>query len=322
MIIPTAPTEKIAFATVRIEADDAAGMTSTGTGFFFAFCKDGGKNVPAIVTNRHVLSAKVKARFILHGKTREGHPSRDSLLPVELVCSSQSVIGHPDPTVDLCVVPIAPLLRAAHEIGREVYFVNLERELILSDEQQGELTCVEDVLMVGYPNGLWDSYNNMPIMRRGVTATHPAIDYTNKKEFMIDAACFPGSSGSPIFLYNSGTYASRKGGTVVGSRIALLGVLYAGPQRVASGEMRVVDIPTAQVSVPTIGMPINLGLVIKASRLLEFEDVLRSIVQAESDRAEAHVRVEESKPISGRESCPCGSGKPFRTCHGDQDQLT
>jgi len=67
-----------------------------------------------------VLSAKVKARFILHGKTREGHSSRGSLLPVELIRSSQSVIGHPDPTVDLCVVPVAPLLRAAQEIGREV----------------------------------------------------------------------------------------------------------------------------------------------------------------------------------------------------------
>jgi len=45
---------------------------------------------------------------------------------------------------------------------------------------------------------------------------------------------------------------------------------------------------------------------------------LRGIVQAESARADAHVRVEEPKPISGGESCPCGSGRPLRTCHGDQ----
>lgn len=52
--------------------------------------------------------------------------------------------------------------------------------------------------MVGYPDGIWDEFNNQPIVRRGITATHPKNDFNGKGEFLIDAVCFPGSSGSPV----------------------------------------------------------------------------------------------------------------------------
>lgn len=37
--------------------------------------------------------------------------------------------------------------------------------------------------------------------RRGITATNINFDYNGKKEFVIDAACFPGSSGFPVFIW-------------------------------------------------------------------------------------------------------------------------
>lgn len=32
---------------------------------------------------------------------------------------------------------------------------------------------MEDVVMIGYPIGLSDTYNHKPIIRRGITASHP-----------------------------------------------------------------------------------------------------------------------------------------------------
>jgi len=72
---------------------------------------------------------------------------------------------------------------------------------------------------------------------------------------MIDAACFPGSSGSPVFLYNTGGWATRSGTSLwVGIRIKLLGLLYAGPVHTIEGEIIIVNVPTQQrsVSVTTI----------------------------------------------------------------------
>jgi hypothetical protein len=142
------------------------------------------------------------------------------------------------------------------------------------------LGTLEEILMIGYPNGLWDSVNNMPILRRGVTATHPNIDYEGRREFLIDAACFPGSSGSPVFLFNTNGWTNRAGGTVVGgTRVKLLGILYAGPQHTATGEVRIVMVPTQQRAVAISSIPNNLGLVIKAARLAELDSAMQKLVK-------------------------------------------
>jgi hypothetical protein len=134
------------------------------------------------------------------------------------------------------------------------------------------LVNVEDVLMVGYPVGIWDQYNNAPIFRKGITATHPALDYQGKKKFLIDAACFPGSSGSPVFIFNHGSYSDKKGGIVVGDRLYFLGILHAGPQYKADGNIEIVDIPTKNVMVSSkTDIPTNLGIVLRAELLLDFE---------------------------------------------------
>ena len=181
---------------------------------------------------------------------------------------------HPENAFDLCVLPIAGLLQQAEQSGRPLGFIPLEMPLIPSDQQLAELTPLEEVLMIGYPNGIWDSTNNMPILRRGVTATHAAVEYEGRREFMIDAACFPGSSGSPVMLYNHGGYFNREGSFVIGgSRMLLLGILYAGPQYTITGELQIVNVPTKQEVVPFSRIPNNLGVVIQASRLRDFEAV-------------------------------------------------
>jgi hypothetical protein len=32
--------------------------------------------------------------------------------------------------------------------------------------------------MIGYPNGIWDAKNNLPVIRKGITATHANIPWT------------------------------------------------------------------------------------------------------------------------------------------------
>lgn len=96
---------------------------------------------------------------------------------------------------------------------------------------------------------------------------------------MIDAACFPGSSGSPIFLYNIGNYLNKKGTTVIGSRFFFLGILYAGPQYNNKGEVKVVDIPTKMEAISISKIPVNLGYVIKSKKLLDFDEILNDLVK-------------------------------------------
>ena len=150
--------------------------------------------------------------------------------------------------------------------------------------------------MVGYPNGIWDSKNNLPILRRGITATAVYNDYNGKKEFMIDMACFPGSSGSPVFLYNPTFYNSKDGTAInLGSRIYLLGILYAGPQYMTTGELEIIDIPTTRTIRPIAGIPINLGLTIKAEKLLDFEAIIEELLKKQNTSSEFAMKFFEEK---------------------------
>ena len=271
-------TEQLAFSTVRIQAVQKDGRVATGTGFFFRLNDDGKQYVPVIITNWHVVEGGYQGRFSLTLADDKGGPIDGAYKEILIDNFESRWIKHPDPKVDLAVMPIAPLLEEANKLKLRVFFISLDKTLLPSAEDLSNLTAVEEILMVGYPIGIWDSTNNLPIFRRGITATHPAKNYNGKNEFMIDAACFPGSSGSPVFLHNVGNYVNRSGGTVIGSRFKFLGILYAGPQYTSNGEIIVVEVPTKQIPVVATQIPTNLGLVIKSNSLLAFEDVFRALL--------------------------------------------
>jgi hypothetical protein len=272
-------TEQMAYGTVRIECQLASGQTATGTGFFFSFLREeNGRHIPAIVTNKHVVRGAVRGQFHLTRRSLDGGPIDNSHFTVPLDNFEARWAMHPDPDIDLCALPIAPILSAAAAQNEQLFYISADESLLPSDEDLADLSAMEDVVMIGYPNGIWDSVNNQPVFRRGITATHAAKEFRGKSEFMIDAACFPGSSGSPVFLLNIGGYQSRKGTMLGATRVKLLGVLYAGPQFTATGEIKVVQIPTVQQAISFTSIPNNLGYVIKAKKLLDFNALFTAAV--------------------------------------------
>jgi len=68
--------------------------------------------------------------------------------------------------------------------GKTFFYKSIDNSLIPSLELIETLDAVQEVYMIGYPNGLWDAANNMPIVRRGTTATDLKFDYNEKKNFL------------------------------------------------------------------------------------------------------------------------------------------
>lgn len=182
--------EQLLHTTIRIEASLASGGCSVGTGFFFKFCDDGKTYVPAIVTNRHVVEGAYEYRVIFSRSDENGN-----LLNINeqltMRGSESDWIAHPDESVDLCVLPIGPALNGFIRAGKHLLTIPLSLELLPTDKQIQDMGCMDEVTMVGYPNGIWDEANNLPIVRRGITATPYRYDYQGQKEFLVDMACYP-----------------------------------------------------------------------------------------------------------------------------------
>jgi len=272
--------EQLSYSTIRIECKQSNGNISTGTGYFFHLKEDSksGTHIPVVITNKHVINGAIEGR-LLFTKANENNEPLDREHYDTLFQNFESLwFKHPDDDVDLCCMPIAPFLTDARNRGEKLFYIPLNKSILPTEEQLNDFSAMEEIIMIGYPIGIWDSVNNKPIFRKGVTATHPNFDYNGKKEFMIDAACFPGSSGSPVFIFNEGGYRDKQGNMYMGqSRIILLGTLYAGPQQTTTGEIQIIDVPTSQMPIAVSSIPINLGFVIKAERILELERLFPEI---------------------------------------------
>ncbi len=259
---PQTLSEQLMFNTVRLVASDG----STGTGFFYNFRIDD-KVIPILITNKHVVNNNPNEpmTFYLHLKTGDNESNEN--YPVQFVANW---IFHSNQ--DLCFCFVNPLFQKVKMItGKEVFYIPIDDSIVATTQKLNELSALEELVMVGYPIGLWDSNNNFPIFRKGYTASHPALDFNNKGIGLVDMACFPGSSGSPIFILNELGYADKKGAYNIASRIIFLGVLFAGPQYNAQGDIVVKTIPTQQQIRANTPVMTNLGYYIKSTELEEFK---------------------------------------------------
>jgi hypothetical protein len=255
-------------STLRVESDTPEG-TSVGTAFWFCFVMEGGEDiVPLLVTNKHVVNGATEVRLRLN-ITDSANPEI-KFYNLTISEGANAFIMHPDDNVDICILPIAGLLNEMEKSG-------ISPELFFFTDRQmrgnNYITPVEDVYMTGYPNGLWDSVNNRPVTRKGITASSPMENWKGKPEFLIDMACFGGSSGSPVYIMNQGSYATNNG-IAMGERLIFLGLLYAGPVTNVSGNIEIIDVPTVATPVVRSEITMNLGFVIKAEKLNDFKPLL------------------------------------------------
>ncbi|HBX62766.1 MAG TPA: serine protease [Flavobacteriaceae bacterium] len=267
--------EQLCYSTIRIECFNSKGQGSTGTSFIFNYKLDENQSIPIIITNKHVIQDMEFAQFIMTQSDNLGNPINTKHFPVRLQINN-FVRMHPDDDIDLCAFPLVPILEHAKQNNVNLFFKNFDQTLIPNSAQLNELNALESIIMIGYPNGIWDSVNNMPILRKGSTATHPCLNYNGKKEFMIDAACFPGSSGSPVLILNTNGYSTKSGTFMMGQpRILLLGVLYGGPQHIATGDIRIMALPTDPKPISISQIPNNLGNVIKSEKILDLVNLFK-----------------------------------------------
>lgn len=281
---PVSIAEKLLFCTIRIEAQTKAGGVSTGTGFFYNHSVNDKHSLPLIITNKHVIGDAHTGSFHVHLSDKSDPQAPSGIFKQFTVRSfNNHWIDHPESSVDLCAMPIQPLIHQVEQTGEKVFSTPLSTKELPNAALIEELSALDEIVMPGYPIGIWDMKNNMPIIRRGAIASHPNLDFCGKSEFLADIACFPGSSGSPVLLYNAGMHPVKAGGVQLGDRFALLGVNYARPRYLETGAVKIDPIPTELRGSAEIYTGTHLAYIIKAEQVVKLCEHVCAVLKIKTE---------------------------------------
>ena len=271
MITPQSISEKLMYSTVRLEIG-----AITATGFFYKV--NSSKKSIIVISNRHfaeqvdsldklnwnLTTIKQKTSFALHLDDGQNYN----------ICDD--IDWHLHPSEDLAFFDLTSiLLKQLLPTNVRFSILHISSQEIPTQQQLDDLSAIENIVMVGYPNGLYDAKNNYPIFRTGKTASHPAVDYNGKKEALIDVSCIPGSSGSPVFILDEGWVKCKNGSLSQGDRVYFIGIENSMPTRFSNSlyEKTITSTGQAQLVKLTnyfIEDDIKLGYYIKSSALQGF----------------------------------------------------
>jgi hypothetical protein len=251
------PAEALIASTVRIEGKQSNNKISVGTGFMYDFlfrkiAESRYWSITAIVTNKHVVKDTVSGNFFINQMNEQKNCMFGKKLEFNFQKYRDSWIEHPDNNVDLCILPIGSQIDKLNKNSTFPFIVHNTNEITPSEAEWNLLNPLEDIVMIGYPNGLWDE------------------------------AIYPGTSGAPVFAYSYGMFPEPGGATSIGSRLKLLGILFKWAKYNTTGGVITQFIPTHDR--PVVESRIfmsNLGRVIKSTRLQEFEPILEQRLTAE-----------------------------------------
>ena len=199
---------------------------SAGTSFMFSVNQTENTSIPLLITNYHVVKDSIGGYVEMH-LAKNGNPSKEVVrVQFDKAVLEPNKLGN----LDLVALPLAGAINDMQGKGIQIFFKSIDCSLLPKSNDVDEFSAIEEITFIGYPSAIYDTVNKTPVIRQGITATPIWNDFKGERVFLIDAGVFPGSSGSPVFIYNRGTYPTRDG-IAVGSRIKFVGILKETMQR-------------------------------------------------------------------------------------------
>ena len=196
---------QLLFTTFPIWVEYENGNSTFGTGFIFNYKKEDNVFIPFLISNNHVIK----------------NTSNKDRIKIEIDKEYPKFFNE---NLDITAIPIYPIIDQILSSNKKILYRSIDNNLILEKEQAEQLSAIEEVTFIGYPNAMYDFKNMLPIVRKGITATPIWNNFDNKEKFLIDAGVYPGSSGSPVFIFNQGSYLD-KDTVVIGNRLIFVGMI-------------------------------------------------------------------------------------------------
>lgn len=176
--------------TSKIECTYSNQTPKQATCFFYGTAN----NKIILVTNKHVFKDALTAQLYLTAKdaTTGDVKNYDVTIPL----TDSSVKFHQD--YDIGTFDFTESYNSLQKKNLIPEITTLKEIGIFTDYDS--LDIVQEIIMLGYPDGTINATINNPVVRTGVTATAIKYKYNGKNLFLTDIPTFGGSSGSPILI--------------------------------------------------------------------------------------------------------------------------
>lgn len=182
-------------AVISIGKRNATEISWMGTGFFILRKIDKKGNVcPMFVTNKHVLVNQ--SSIVL--RLRKKNSGILDIIDVP-ICKGEKkqYYQHPNEKIDIAVIPLDGKFISYNDIDFAAFDID---EQAMASEQLRQEGVDEGTLihMLGFPMGLVNINDNLPICRLGCIARISEAQIQESYNILADIQNFPGNSGSPI----------------------------------------------------------------------------------------------------------------------------
>ena len=159
--------------TVKIETFTEKTQGS-GTGFIFDYSSEPESSCLFLITNRHVVENTKDGKILFHViEDNNQEPSLEKGFYLTIPDWQCLWFYHPNPEIDIAICPFLPIIqRVKEDFKQNLFFKAIPRKAIPEQDEINSLNAMEEVIFVGYPNGMWDSIHNLPILRKGITLLH------------------------------------------------------------------------------------------------------------------------------------------------------
>jgi Trypsin-like peptidase domain len=203
-------------ATVQVEQPLGDGTRTVGTGFLISDPTPDGKPRTVLVTANHVFRKMPGALATIGFRTENADGSwRYTPATLKIRDGDKELwTHHPDRDVAVIAIAAPPAFAKAalpeNWLGGDDAFVKYA------------VTPGDEMLALGFPEGLSANAAGFPILRSGRVASFPLAPSNAFPTFLLDFAVFPGNSGGPVFVDAPAHLASPGAGSEPGFIAGLL----------------------------------------------------------------------------------------------------
>jgi S1-C subfamily serine protease len=185
-------------ATVQLEQPLPKGTKTVATGFLISDPTPDGQPRTVLITANHVFEDMPGDQATIGWRVK-GADGSWSYAPQKIaIRAAGKPLWTRNPSRDVAVITIS----APPEFARAA----IPLSWLAGDDAlaKNELEPGEEMLTLGFPQGLSSNAAGFPILRSGRVASYPIGPSSSSPTFLLDFQVFPGNSGGPVWLDEPG----------------------------------------------------------------------------------------------------------------------